>query len=161
MYVTGVPYSFTFYDSSDTVVDSAGWTRNGVSIKEKLLTLKEGGMAGSDSGWIASPAYYAPNGGVSTNVTLQAKYYVAALRPSSNKATLYVGATSSPKSSSSTSSSLSLTGSNNTSSNQAWSTVTTAINIPNGTQYVSINHNGATYWSGSRIYLCSYKIEYK
>lgn len=161
MYVTGVPYSFTFYDSSDTVVDSAGWTRNGVLVDMQLLILKSGGLAGSDSGWIASPAYYAPNGGISTNVTLQAKYYVAALRPSSNKATLYVGATTSPKSSSSTSSSLSLTGSNNTSSNEAWSTVTTAINIPNGTQYVSINHNGATYWSGSRIYLCSYKIEYK
>ena len=161
VYVTGIPYSFKFYQSNDAAVDGAGWTRNGASTKMELMTLKEGGLAGSDSGWIASPAYYAPVDGIATNVTLEAKYYVAAFKPSSSKAVLYVGATSSPKSSSSTASSLTLTGSNDTSSDKAWSTVSTGVNIPNGTQYVSINHNGATYWSGSRIYLCSYKIEYR
>jgi hypothetical protein len=162
VYVTGIPYSYKFYQSSDANVDAAGWTRNGkASTKEDLMTLKEGGLAGSDSGWIASPAYYAPADGIATNVTLEAKYYVAALSPSSYKAILYVGATSSPKSSSSTASSLTLSGSNNTDSNKAWSTVSTGVNIPNGTQYVSINHNGATYKWGSRIYLCSYKIEYR
>ncbi len=161
VYVTGIPCSYKFYQSSDAAVDAAGWTRNGkASTKEDLMTLHEGGLAGNDSGWIASPAYYAPNGELSSKVTLEAKYYVAALRPSGNKAMLYVGATSSPTSSSSTSSSLTLNGSNNTKSGQAWSTVSTGVNIPKGTQYVSINHNKATYYSGSRIYLCSYKIEY-
>ena len=161
VYVTGIPYSYKFYQSSDAAVDAAGWTRNGkASTKEDLMTLHEGGLAGDNSGWIASPAYYAPNGELSSKVTLEAKYYVAALRPSGNKAVLYVGATSSPTSSSSTSSSLTLNGSNNTKSGQAWSTVSTGVNIPKGTQYVSINHNKATYYSGSRIYLCSYKIEY-
>ena len=162
VYVTGIPYSYKFYQSSDANVDAAGWTRNGkASTKEDLMTLKEGGLAGSDSGWIASPAYYAPADGIATNVTLEAKYYVASISASGKNAVLYVGATSSPTSSSSTSSSLTLNGSNNTSSNEAWSTVSTGVNIPKGTQYVSINHNGATYRIGSRIYLCSYKIEYK
>ena len=161
VYVTGIPCSYKFYQSSDAAVDAAGWTRNGkASTKEDLMTLHEGGLAGDNSGWIASPAYYAPNGELSSKVTLEAKYYVAALRPSGNKAELYVGATSSPTSSSSTSSSLTLNGSNNTKSGQAWSTVSTGVNIPKGTQYVSINHNKATYYLGSRIYLCSYKIEY-
>ena len=161
VYITGLPYSFEFYGKTDDAVDGEGWKRNGkASIKEDLMTLKEGGLAGSDSGWVASPAYYAP-ATISTNVTINAKYYVAAIRPSSNKAKLYVGETSSNTSSSSSPSSIELIGSNNTSSGQAWTATSVDMNLNTGTRYVSINHNNATYYLGSRIYLCSFKLEYK
>jgi hypothetical protein len=161
VYITGLPYNFQFYQSTDDSVDAAGWKRNGkASIKMDLMTLHEGGAAGSDSGWIASPGYYAP-ANISTTATLKAKYYVAALRPSSNKATLYVGTTTSNTSSSSSAKSLQLTGSNNTSSGQSWSTVSTYLTLSTGVQHVSINHNGATYWSGSRIYVCNFELKYK
>ena len=145
-YVTGIPYSFQFYESSDSAVDSAGWTRNGnASIKMSLLTLKEGGMAGSDDGWVASPAYYIPSS-LSVSVTLQSKYYVAALfSPSGKKATLYVGATSSPTSSSGSAQSIQLSGTNDTSSGSKWTSNTVTVSMPAGMQYTSINHNGATY----------------
>jgi hypothetical protein len=162
VYITGLPYSFKFYQSSDASVDAAGWKRNGgSSIKMELMTLHEGGLAGSDSGWVASPKYYAP-ARISTTATIQAKYYVAALfSPSGNKATLYVGATTSNTSSSSSSQSKQLSGTNNTTSSQAWTTLNVEVIIPAGEQYVSINHNKATYWSGSRIYLCNFELKYK
>ena len=160
-YVTGIPYSFQFYESSDSAVDSAGWTRNGnASIKMSLLTLKEGGMAGSDDGWVASPAYYIPSS-LSVSVTLQSKYYVAALfSPSGKKATLYVGATSSPTSSSGSAQSIQLSGTNDTSSGSKWTSNTVTVSMPAGMQYTSINHNGATYSTGSRIYVATYSIQY-
>ena len=158
-YVTGIPYSFQFYQSSDSSVDAEGWKRNGSSIKEKLLTLKEGGLAGSDDGWVASPAYYIPTG-LTAKVTLQSKYYVAALRPSGQKASIYVGTTTSQTSSSSATQTITISGSNDTNSANAWNTNSLNVSMPAGTQYVSINHNDATYYLGSRIYVVSYKIEY-
>ena len=159
-YVTGIPYSFQFYDSSNDAVDAAGWTRNGTaSIKMDLLTLKEGGLAGSDSGWVSSPAYYIPSS-LSVSVTLQSKYYVATISASSKKAILYVGATSSPTSSSGSAQSIQLSGTNDTSSGSKWTSNTVTVSMPAGKQYTSINHNGATYTMGSRIYVATYSIQY-
>ena len=124
------------------------------------MALKEGGLAGSGNGWVASPAYYAPVT-ISTTVTINAKYYVAAIRPSGNKATLYVGDTASNTVSSSSPLSIELIGSNNTSSNEKWTAKSFSMDLNAGTRYVSINHNNATYYLGSRIYLCSFKLEYK
>ena len=159
-YVTGIPYSFQFYDSSNDAVDAAGWTRNGgASIKMDLLTLKEGGLAGSDSGWVSSPAYYIPSS-LSVSVTLQSKYYVATISASSKKAILYVGATSSPTSSSGSAQSIQLSGTNDTSSDSKWTSNTVTVSMPAGKQYTSVNHNGATYTMGSRIYVATYSIQY-
>ncbi len=158
-YVTGIPYSFQFYQSSNDAVDAAGWTRNGASIKMELLTLKEGGMAGSDDGWVASPACYIPTG-LTAKVTLQSKYYVASISASGNKASIYVGATTSQTSSSSSAQTITISGSNNTTSSQQWNTNSVNVSMPAGTQYVSINHNDPTYRLGSRLYVASYKIEY-
>lgn len=161
VHITGLPYSFEFYGSSDSAVDAAGWKRNGdASIKMELMTLKEGGLAGSDDGWIASPGYYAP-ANIATKATIQAKYYVASISASGKKATLYVGATTSNTASSSSAASLQLSGTNNTTSSKSWSTVSTDINVPAGVQYISINHNDATYSMGSRIYVCSFELKYK
>ena len=161
VHITGLPYSFEFYGKSNDDVDNAGWKRNdNASMKMDLMTLKEGGLAGSDSGWVASPAYYAP-ATISTNVTINAKYYVATISASSKKAKLYVGETSSNTSSSSSTSSIELSGTNDTSSGNKWTSKSVSVNLNAGTRYVSINHNGATYTLGSRIYLCSFKIEYK
>ena len=161
VYITGLPYSFKFYQSTNDSVDAAGWKRNGgSSIEMELMMLKEGGLAGSRSGWVASPKYYAP-ASITTTATIQAKYYVSSTSPSKNKATLYVGATTSNTSSSSSSISKELSGSNNTNSSQAWTTLNVELGIPAGEQYVSINHNGATHWLGSRIYLCNFELKYK
>ena len=160
-YVTGIPYSYQFYKSTNDSVDAAGWTRNGgASIKMDLLTLKEGGLAGSDDGWVASPAYYIPSS-LSVSVTLQSKYYVAkAFSASGQKAILYVGATSSPTSSSGSAQSIQLSGTNDTSSGKQWTSNTVTVSMPAGKQYTSINHNGATYSTGSRIYVATYSIQY-
>ncbi|MBQ8493863.1 MAG: hypothetical protein IJ464_06245 [Alistipes sp.] len=158
--LTGIPHSFTFYQSTDAQLDSAGWKRNGSSIKMDLLCLKEGGLAGSDDGWVATPAYYHP-AKVSTKATMDAKYYVAAIRPSSNSAKLYVGETTSNTVTATSYQTATLTGSNNTTSSAEWSTVSVNLDLSAGTRYVSINHNDATYYSGSRIYVCSYKLEYR
>lgn len=161
VYITGLPYSYEFYRKSNDDVDNEGWKRNGkASMKMDLMTLKEGGFAGSDNGWVASPAYYAP-ATISTNVTINAKYYVAALSPSGNKAKLYVGDTSSNTSSSSSASEIQLNGSNNTSSGDSWTSKSVDLNLSSGTRHISINHNGATYYLGSRIYLCSFSVKYK
>ncbi len=161
LWLTGLPYSFKFHMSNDNSIDAAGWKRNGdARIEEELLDLKDGGMAGSGTGWVASPAYYAPQT-ISTALKIQAKYYVAALRPSKESAILYVGTTTSNTTSSSASQSVKLTGSNDTNSSTNWSTVNMELSLPNGKQYVSINHNSATYWSGSRIYICNFELQYK
>ena len=160
-YVTGIPYSFQFYQqSSNDAITSAGWTRNGSpNMEMELLCLRSGGLAGSNSGWVASPAYYIPTG-LTAKVTLQSKYYVAAVRPSGQKASIYVGTTTSQTSSSSAAQTITISGSNDTNSANAWNTNSLNVSMPTGTQYISINHNGATYYLGSRIYVVSYKIEY-
>lgn len=161
VWLTGMPYSFKFYQSNNDSIDAAGWKRNGnARMEQDLLDLKDGGMAGSGTGWVASPAYYAPQT-IETALTLQAKYYVAALRPSGQKATLYVGTTTSNTSTSSTSKSVQLTGSNDTNSSTNWSTANLELSLPNGKQFVSINHNSATYYLGSRIYVCNFELKYK
>lgn len=161
VHITGLPYNFQFYQSTDTSVDAAGWKRNGgAKIDMDLMNLHGGGLAGSNSGWIASPGYYAP-ANISTTATLKAKYYVAGFSPSSKKATLYVGTTTSNTSSSSSSKSLELSGTNNTTSSQLWSTVSTDLNLSTGVKYVSINHNNASSGFGSRIYVCNFELKYK
>ena len=161
VHITGLPYSYELYKKTDADVDNEGWKRNGnATMKMDLMSLKEGGLAGSGSGWVASPAYYLPKT-ISTNVTINAKYYVAATRPSSNKAKLYVGDTSSNTSSSSSASQIELSGSNDTGSSTNWTSKSVYLNLSAGTRYISINHNGATYFLGSRIYLCSFRIEYR
>lgn len=161
VHITGLPYNFQFYQSTDDSVDAAGWKRNGgAKIDMDLMNLHGGGLAGSNSGWIASPGYYAP-ANISTTATLKAKYYVAGFSPSNKKATLYVGTTTSNTSSSSSSISLQLSGTNSTSSSQSWSTVSTDLNLSTGVKYVSINHNNASSGFGSRIYVCNFELKYK
>ena len=160
--ITGLPYKFQFYQSTNESVDAAGWKRNGgAGIDMELMNIHEGGLAGSSTGWIASPGYYAPEN-INTTAIIKAKYYVAALiSPSKQKAKLYVGATSSNTASSSSSKELELKGSNSTSSSASWSTVTTDLSLSTGVRYVSINHNSATYGAGSRIYVCDFELKYK
>lgn len=159
--ITGLPYKFQFYKSTNESVDAAGWKRNGgAEIAMDLMNIHEGGFAGSSTGWIASPGYYAP-ANIETTAIIKAKYYVATTSPSKQKAQLHVGATSSNTTSSSSSKQLELIGTNSTDSNESWSTVTTDLSLSTGVRYVSINHNKATHWLGSRIYVCDFELKYK
>ena len=159
--ITGLPYKFQFYKSTNESVDAAGWKRNGgAGIEMELMNIHEGGLAGSSTGWIASPGYYAP-ANIETTAIIKAKYYVAATSPSKQKAQLHVGATSSNTTSSSSAKQLELIGTNSTDSNESWSTVTTDLSLSTGVRYVSINHNKNTYFLGSRIYVCDFELKYK
>ena len=156
--VSGIPYSDSFYGGSTSAVDAAGWTRNGnTGYQSDLLWLSNNAL-GAKHGWVASPAVYGA-AAYSAKVTVVTKFYNAVLWSSPATMTVYVGATSSPTSSSSSAQSHSSKGSNNTSSTKDLRTGTATISFPAGTQYVSINHNQTTA-SASYFYLSSYKIEY-
>ena len=158
IYVTGIPYEFNFYGSSTSAVDAAGWTRNGdTGYQSRLLWLSENVLPNS-YGWIATPAMYAPASGISTAVTVVTKFYEAAIRPSKTM-TIYVGATSSPTTSSSSAVSGSASSSNDTSSTKDLRTMNASITIPQGKQYISINHNN-TKGTASYFYISSYKCLY-
>ncbi len=157
-HVTGIPYTFQFYQSSDSAVDNAGWKRNGtVSIKEKLLALREGGLAGSGNGWVASPAFHIP-AAFSTSVTIDSKYYTTNGGVSSAK--LYVGATSSATTTAASYQEITVKGTVNTSSGSEWKNNTVTVNMPAGKMHTSINHNGAKAGAGSRIYVAKFNIKY-
>lgn len=157
-HVTGIPYTFQFYQSSDSAVDNAGWTRNGtVGIKESLLALREGGLAGSGNGWVASPAFHIP-AAFSTSVTIDSKYYSTS--GALVKAKLYIGATSSATTTASSYQTIEIKGTVNTSSGSEWKNNTVTVSMPAGKQHTSINHNGATSGAGSRIYVAKFAITY-
>ena len=153
--VSGIPYSYSFYDSSTDAVDAAGWTRNGnTGYQSSLLWLSNN--LGGGSGWVASPAVYG-EAAYSAKVTVVTKFYCIAM--SAKTMTVYVGATSSPTSSSSSAVSHSSKSSTATSSTKDLRTGTATLSFSAGTQYVSINHNNVT-GTASYFYLSSYKIEY-
>ena len=153
--VSGIPYSYSFYNSSTDAVDAAGWTRNGnTGYQSSLLWLSNN--LGGGSGWVASPAVYG-EAAYSAKVTVVTKFYCIAW--SAKTMTVYVGATSSPTSSSSSAVSHSSKSSAATSSTSDLRTGTATLSFPAGTQYVSINHNNVT-GTASYFYLSSYKIEY-
>lgn len=153
--VSGIPYSYSFYNSSTDAVDAAGWTRNGnTGYQSGLLWLSNN--LGGGSGWVASPAVYG-QAAYSAKVTVVTKFYCIAW--SAKTMTVYVGATSSPTSSSSSAVSHSSKSSVDTSSTNDLRTGTATLNFSAGTQYVSINHNNVT-GTASYFYLSSYKIEY-
>ncbi|MBE6174150.1 MAG: hypothetical protein E7147_01215 [Rikenellaceae bacterium] len=157
-HVTGIPYTFQFYQSSNSAVDNAGWTRNGtVNIKESLLALREGGLAGSGNGWVASPAFHIP-AAFSTSVTIDSKYYSTS--GALVKAKLYIGATSSATTTASSYQTIEIKGTVNTSSGSEWKNNTVTVSMPAGKQHTSINHNGATSGAGSRIYVAKFAITY-
>lgn len=153
--VSGIPYSYSFYESSTDAVDAAGWTRNGnTGYQSGLLWLNNN--LGGGSGWVASPAVYG-QAAYSAKVTVVTKFYCIAW--SAKTMTVYVGATSSPTSSSSSAVSHSSKSSAATSSTSDLRTGTATLSFSAGTQYVSINHNNVT-GAASYFYLSSYKIEY-
>ena len=153
--VSGIPYSYNFYDSNADAVDAAGWTRNGnTGYQSSLLWLSNN--IGGGSGWVASPAVYG-EAAYSAKVTVVTKFYCIAWP--AKTMTVYVGATSSPTSSSSSAVSHSSKSSTAPSSTSDLRTGTATLSFSAGTQYVSINHNNVT-GTASYFYLSSYKIEY-
>ena len=158
IYVTGIPYEFNFYGSSTSAVDAAGWTRNGDTDYQSSLLWLSKNAVGSSYGWIATPAMYAPAGGISTAVTVVTKFYEAAIRPSKTM-TIYVGATSSPTTTASSTVSGSASSANSTSSTKDLRTMNANVTVPQGKQYISINHNN-TKGTASYFYISSYKCLY-
>ena len=153
--VSGIPYSYNFYKSNADAVDAAGWTRNdNTGYMSDLLWLSNN--LGGGKGWVASPAIYG-DAAYSAKVTVVTKFYCIAW--SAKTMTVYVGVTSSPRSSSSSAQSFTSKSSTSTSSTNDLRTGNVTLNVPAGTQYVSINHNNVT-GTASYFYLSSYKIEY-
>ena len=155
-HITGLPYSFTFYKSSTSAVDNAGWKRNGdTGFTSDLLWLSEN-VAGNTYGWVASPSVNAPAGGLNANITLVTKFYSI----SSKTMTFYVGLTTSQTTTASATVSGTSKSSLNTSSTSDLRTFSTDMSFPQGTRYVSINHNN-TKGTASHFYLYSYSCLYK
>lgn len=153
--VSGIPYSYNFYQSNTDAVDAAGWTRNeNTGYMSDLLWLSN--SLGGGKGWVASPAIYG-DAAYSAKVTVVTKFYY--ITWSAKTMTVYVGVTSSPTSSSSSAQSFTSKSSADTSSTKDLRTGNVTLNVPAGTQYVSINHNNVN-GSVSYFYLSSYKIEY-
>ena len=159
VYVTGIPYEFNFYKSSTDAVDAAGWTRNGTTgYQSSLLWLSGIENFSRRNGWISTPAMYAPAGGVVAKVTLVTKFYIASFSADKTSMTVYMGATSSPTTAVHTFTATSQA-SNNMSSTDALRTHSTSLTIPQGTQYISIDHNQTT-GTASYFYVSSYKCTY-
>ena len=119
--------------------------------------MREGGLAGSGNGWVASPAFHIP-AAFSTSVTIDSKYYSTSGSLSSAK--LRIGATSSATTTASSYQEFTIKGTVNTSSGSEWKNNTVTVNMPAGKQHTSINHNGATSGAGSRIYVAKFAIKY-
>ena len=153
--VTGIPYEFTFYKNKDSF---QGWTTNGnTGWQSDLLWLNNN--LGGGSGWVATPAMYAP-AAINTSIELKTKFYAIALK--AKEMTITMGVTDSPNTSATTNtvSGTSKSSANPSSSSDIRTLTTNDLSIPAGLKYISINHNDIKA-TASYFYLYSYKCIYR
>lgn len=161
--ITGLPYSFNFYKNKDNF-GNEGWTINGsTGWQSDLLWLSGLDGLSRKSGWVATPAMYAPEKvTITTTVNLNTKFYEAktGIFSKFSEMTFYLGVTSSPTTSNNTVSGKSAGGNSTSSDKEIRSFSTNGLSIPTGTHYISINHNNTTS-TGSHFYLSSYSCLYR
>ena len=155
-YITGLPYSFTFYKNEEAF-GGEGWTCNGsTGWQSNLFWLSENAL-GNSYGWVSSPAINAP-AEIKTQIELNTKFYASKLFRF-NTMTFYLGVTSNPGVSVNAVSGTN-TATNSTSSTADVRTFSTTLTIPSGIQYISINHDNTTD-TASYFYLYSYSCLYR
>ena len=152
-HVTGLPYSYDFYNKSVSTLESAGWTCKDVTYSNTLSKCAIQ-RDGSD-GYLISPFFYFPKS-LQVAYSVQAQYYRAwASNPSGRKINLYVGAASSTSSPASTYNSHECPGNNNT--GKSFGTPTGAVTMSASNPYLSLYHSNANV-SAQVDYLCIYLL---
>lgn len=153
--VTGIPYSFNFYDNEKTLNNSS-WTKVNVKYTNSKCTIQYDGS----NGYLISPNFHIPTP-LSVDYSIQAQYYRAwAFNVSSKSIDLQIGVTPSNSSVATNYNTHTCKGNNNT--GESYATYTGTLDLSSDLSYISFYHNNANV-SAQIDYLCLYEftLEYK
>lgn len=160
-HVTGIPYTYDFYNKDLKTIQEAKWTTHNVKYTNNKCTIQYDGS----NGYLISPKFYNPSDiSISLQYSIQAQYYRAwGIGVGSKSIELRVGVTSSNGNVASSYNRYTCSGTNNT--GKSYSTYYN--NDPNNIQslslpkdsYISFSHNNADV--GGIDYLCLYGFELK
>lgn len=152
LHITGLPYTYDFYDKNTTKLNQAGWTAKNVKYTISKCTIQYDGS----NGYLISPRFHFPDT-FNMSYDVQAQYYRAALiNVASKKINLRVGTTSTTSSVASSYNSHELSGNNNT--GKSYGTISDFIKVSPDREYVSLHHNNANV--NTQIdYLCLYQFK--
>lgn len=153
--VTGIPYSFNFYDN-ESALNNSSWTKVNVDYTNSKCTIQYDGS----NGYLISPNFHIPTP-LSVDYSIQAQYYRAWLiNVSSKSIDLQVGVTSTNSSVATNYITHTCKGNNNT--GKSYGTYTGTLNLSSDFSYISFYHNNANV-SGQIDYLCLYEftLQYK
>lgn len=153
--VTGIPYSFNFYDN-ESALNNSSWTKVNVDYTNSKCTIQYDGS----NGYLISPNFHIPTP-LSVDYSIQAQYYRAWLiNVSSKSIDLQVGVTSTNSSVATNYITHTCKGDNNT--GKSYGTYTGTLNLSSDFSYISFYHNNANV-SGQIDYLCLYEftLQYK
>lgn len=161
-HVTGIPYTYDFYNKDLKTIQEAKWTTHNVEYTNNKCTIQYDGS----NGYLISPKFYNPSDiSISLQYSIQAQYYRAwSINVGSKSIELRVGVTSSNGNVASSYNRYTCSGTNNP--GKSYSTYYN--NDPNNIQslslpkdsYISFSHNNANV-GGQIDYLCLYGFELK
>lgn len=153
--VTGLPYSFNFYNN-ESALNNSSWTRVNVGYASGKCTIQYD----DSNGYLISPNFHIPSS-ISVDYSIQAQYYRAwVINVSSKSIDLRIGTTSSNTSIATDYITHTCKGNNNT--GVSYDTYTGVLNLSSVFSYVSFYHNRANV-SLQIDYLCLYEftLQYK
>ncbi|MBE6228976.1 MAG: hypothetical protein E7119_00120 [Bacteroidales bacterium] len=151
--ITGLPYSFQFYNNEDGL-NQSGWTRHNVDYTNKKCAIQYDGS----NGYLISPQFNIP-GSTKIAYGIQAQYYRAwAINVSGKSIYLRVGASSSNSAVAGSYNEHECKGNNNT--GQSYGTCTGTLSMNSSAEFISLHHNNANV-SAQVDYLCIYLLELK
>lgn len=151
-HVTGLPYSFNFYNN-ETALNNSEWVRYNTKYISKKFVVEEDG----NKGYVISPKFYIPLV-VNAEYSIQAQYYRAwGTSVSSKSIELRVGITSTNTSVAETYNSHTCSGDNNT--GISYGTYSASLTF-GSSSCVSFYHNNANV-SAQIDYLCLYEFVLK
>lgn len=154
-HITGLPYSFNFYNNKSGL-NNSDWTQVNVKYEGSKCTIQNDGS----NGYLISPKFHIPSP-ISTDYSIQAQYYRAWLISVSSKSiNLQIGTTSSDASVATNYTVHTCSGNNNT--GESYGTYTGILDFSLDEPYVSFYHNRANV-SAQVDYLCLYgfTLQYK
>ena len=153
--VTGIPYSFNFYDN-ESALNNSSWTKVNVDYTNSKCKIQYDGS----NGYLISPNFHIPTP-LSVDYSIQAQYYRAWLiNVSSKSIDLQVGVTSTNSSVATNYITHTCKGDNNT--GKSYGTYTGTLDLSSDFSYISFYHNNANV-SAQVDYLCLYEftLQYK
>ena len=148
--VTGLPYSFNFYNN-ESALNNSNWTQVNVEYTNSKCTIQYD----DSNGYLISPNFHMPTP-LSVDYSIQAQYYRAwVINVSSRSIDLQVGATSSNSSVATNYVTHTCSGNNNT--GVSYATYTGTLDLSSDLSYISFYHNRANV-SAQIDYLCLYEF---